>query len=384
MAAERPTTSSQRWGVLLAVSAGLIACMSTNAADVPVVGGAPGEPAAKPVPVGLAAMGKLSFAYRSGDWPDQGFAGIGRLRDTFDGVAIGIPWDLLQPAPDKLDTAVIDQALAEVARYNAGARKPLWVRLRVFASQRAPDWAKKLGGDPVQVRAPNDDQPLRIGRFWEPAFRQAWRRLQDQLAARYDAHPLVRGVSISSCTSRGAEPFILPLDKDSTQSLKRAGFTDAAYERCLMEAVDDYAAWRLTPVDYTFNAYHHIDDRPRVDYAVTIAVMERFRRKLGSRAILMNHGLTYPPLDRAKPVHEAFKRLGPPVSMQMLAPDSSPWDAAITLAARELRADSVEIWPAAGRKFSGYEALPEGQLRNWSDRLRKASAERSAPAPKAP
>ncbi|HEV8689977.1 MAG TPA: hypothetical protein VGQ91_06770, partial [Ideonella sp.] len=174
---------------------------------------------------------------------------------------------------------------------------------------------------------------------------------------------------------------ILPLDKDSTQALLRAGFTDAAYERCLREAVDDYAAWRLTPVDYTFNAYHRIDGQPRLDYSVTVAVMEHFRQKLGSRAILMNHGLTYPPLERARPVLEAFKRLGPPVALQMLAPDSSPWDAAITYAARDLRADSVEIWPAANSKFSGYETLPEGQLRGWSERLRRASADKASSQP---
>jgi len=236
----------------------------------------------------------------------------------------------------------------------------------------------------VQVRAPNHEEPLLLGRFWQPGYRQAWRKLQQQLAARYDEHPLIRGVSITSCTSRVDEPFILPLDDASIQALKRAGFTDAAYERCLKEAVDDYAAWHFTPVDYSFNVYHRIDGPPRLDYAVTLAVMAQFRQQLGPRGILMNHGLTYPPLARVKPLHDAFMRLGPPVSMQMLAPDSSPWDAAITLAAHDLRADSVEIWPAAGRKFSGYETLPEGQLRNWSDRLTKASRERSPSSPKAP
>ncbi|HEV8689258.1 MAG TPA: hypothetical protein VGQ91_03100, partial [Ideonella sp.] len=143
----------------------------------------------KSVPAGLVAMGRLAFAFRSGDEPDQGFAALARQRDLFDGVAVGVPWDLLQPAPDRLDTSVIDRALAEVARYNGAARKPLWIRLRVFASHRAPAWAKKLDGEPVEVRTPHHEQPLLLGRFWASNYRQAWRRLQEQLAARYDAHP---------------------------------------------------------------------------------------------------------------------------------------------------------------------------------------------------
>jgi len=355
----------RRIGIGLLLTA-LGACTPGARATAPEVA----APVAKPVPRGLVAMGRIGFAFRAGEPADNSLAALQRQQDAFDGVVISAAWDTLQPAPDKLDTRSIDDALAAVAAYNAKAAKPLWVRLRIFASHRAPAWASQLGGGPAEVRGHQaGGEPLRIGRFWHPAYRQAWRELMNTLAGRYDAHPLVRGISVTSCTSRAAEPFILPLDRESIGNLRRAGFSDDAYRQCLLGAVGDYAAWKATPVDYTFNAFHRTDGRTRVDHDTTIEVMRQFRRAFGERAILMNHGLTFPPREGAKPLYAEFAALGPPVSLQMFAPDSSPWDAAILYAVRELKAGSVEIWPAVNKKFGGYESLPVGQLRGWSARL---------------
>lgn len=334
----------------------------------------------KTVPTGLVVMGRLGFAFQSRIEADHRLDALARRIDLVDGVAIAVPWDLLQPEAGKLDTSALDRALAQVSRYNEAAKRPLWVRLRIFASHRAPTWVKQLSGGAVQVRTPHHDEALQIARFWTEPYRRAWRQLQTDLAQRYDANPLVRGVSITSCTSRADEPFILPLDRDSIDALHKAGFSDAAYERCLREAPDDYAAWRKTPLDYTFNPFHRTDGPRKVDPAVSIDVMESFRRQLGGRAILMNHGLTYPLHDRAQPIYAALKRLGPPVALQMFAPDSSTWDAAIGIGIQEFAADSIEIWPAVSPKFGGYESLPDGRLSGWSERIRRAAQQRSVSA----
>lgn len=369
----RCVKAAERAGLARRLGAALLLAMvgAGTAGAPPAAPEPPTSTPVKAVPHGLVAMGRIGFAFQAGEPADNSLAALQRQRDAFDGIVISAAWDDLQPAPDKLDTRSIDDALAAVARYNSTATKPLWVRLRIFASHRAPAWAKQLGGGAVEVRGPQGASlPLQIGRFWHPAYRQAWRQLMTTLAARYDLHALVRGISVTSCTSRAAEPFILPLDRESVGNLQRAGFNDDAYQQCLHDAVDDYAAWKATPVDYTFNAFHRTDGRNRIDHEVTQSVMRQFRRTYGERGILMNHGLIHPPNERAKPLYAAFAAMGPPVSLQMFAPDSSPWDAAILYAVRELRAGSVEVWPAVNRKFSGYEGLPIGQLRGWSARLR--------------
>ena len=95
----------------------------------------------------------------------------------------------------------------------------------------APDWAKQLGGAPIATEH-NGKQRI-LGRFWSEAYRQAWSRLQVQLAARYDALPLIREVAITSCMSFTAEPFFLPTEPTVANPLRAAGYTDAAHRQCL-------------------------------------------------------------------------------------------------------------------------------------------------------
>ena len=83
-------------------------------------------------------------------------------------------WKQLQPTPQSEigDNNVIDQALAEVRAYNErNPHKPLGVKLRVWGGFEAPDWAKHLGGMPIETTY-NNKQRI-IGRFWSPARRQA-------------------------------------------------------------------------------------------------------------------------------------------------------------------------------------------------------------------
>ena len=113
--------------------------------------------------------------------------------------------------------------LAEVRAYNArNPGKPLAVKLRVWGGFEAPDWAMRLGGEPIPTV--HNGKPRSLGRFWSPAYRQAWSRFQDQLAAKYDARPLIREVSITSCMSFTAEPFFLPAEPTVAGPLRAAGY----------------------------------------------------------------------------------------------------------------------------------------------------------------
>src|SRR5205823_4103470 len=95
----------------------------------------------------------------------------------------------------------------------------------------------------------------------EPAYRQAWSRLQEQLAAKYDSRPLIREVSITSCMSFTAEPFYLPSEPTVANPLRAAGYTDAAHRQCLAHAIADYAPWKASRLVLSLNPFYGLTRR---------------------------------------------------------------------------------------------------------------------------
>lgn len=214
---------------------------------------------------------------------------------------------------------------------------------------------------------PDKAGSITIGRFWTPPYRAAWRRLQEMLAARYDDDPLVREVAVTSCASMTGEPFILPMMREDLAALHAAGFTDAAYEACLLGAIDDYAAWKRTVVDFTVNPFRASDQRPpRPDDAFTNRVLAAFRQKFGARGVLANHGLQAPLEPRQVAVYEQLKTLGPPIEFQAVRPVMN-WDATIDLA-RAYGASEIELWNS--RDAGGPANISLDQLKRWAAALR--------------
>ena len=75
-------------------------------------------------------------------------------------------------------------------------------------------------------------------------YRGAWAHLQQLLAERFDKRPLIKEVAVTACMSYTAEPFFVPTEDSVMQHLRANGFTDAAYKKCLTDAVTDYAPWQ--------------------------------------------------------------------------------------------------------------------------------------------
>jgi hypothetical protein len=152
---------------------------------------------------GLVSMGAYRFVGSGGD-PVNTLDPLNAKPGIFGGLVVIASWKQLQPTPGSQidDGNVIDQALAQVRAYNErNPQKPLAVKLRVWGGFEAPDWAKQLGGAPIDTVHRNKHRT--VGRFWSPAYRQAWANLQQLLAARFDKRPLIREVSVTaSCRTR--------------------------------------------------------------------------------------------------------------------------------------------------------------------------------------
>lgn len=309
-------------------------------------------------------MGKLNF-HLQGTAPDntQGEAAVhpGLLA----GMAVNLRWADLEPARGVFDFSPLDRALAAIEAGNrAHPGHAARAKLRVFAGPSAPAWVFDATGGPIEVTA--HDRTVPIPHFWTAAYRTAWRGLQNALAAHADADPRLGEVAISSCATVTDEPFIAPLSRDNLPALRQAGYSDAAFRACLAGAADDYAAWRLTPLDFPFNPFRATDGGrpvPEPDFAPRL--MEDVRARLGGRVVLSTHGLTASVPPAAQPIYEALRRLGPPIAFQFFAPRTD-FDQAVETGA-PFRPTELEIWQS--REAGGLATESEPQLLAWRNHL---------------
>lgn len=341
----------------------LVAAIAIALLTAPAYAGPP-SPASRPRFAsisGLVTMGRLNFVDDPTILPDNSLREANTHPGIYAGVVLNVTWQQLEPSEGVFDDAAIDQGLMQVRAYNArNPHQPLVAKLRVFGGPNAPAWAKSLAGGPVTLIERR--RAHLVGAFWSVPYGAAWRRLQSVLAARYDTDPLVREVAISSCASSTDEPFVIPLNRDNLPTLITAGYTDAAMQRCLMQAPDDYAAWTHVALDYTFNPWRSIaSGAPVLAPGFTLRVMDAFRARLGVRGVLGNHGITPRINPAAASVIAEIHRLGAPIEFQTRSP-RLVWDAAVQTAEAE-GVTELEVWQttAAG----GAAPVQLSQLQAW-------------------
>jgi len=98
----------------------------------------------------------------------------------------------------------------------------------------------RWAGPPIETIF--NEKPRSVGRFWSPAYRQAWAQLQQQLARalrQADGDPGGGGHQLHVLHGRAvrrADP-----GGRAAEPLRAAGFTDAAYKDCLGARRRDYA-----------------------------------------------------------------------------------------------------------------------------------------------
>ena len=214
---------------------------------------------------------------------------------------------------------------------------------------------------------------MEVGRFWSIPYRAAWKRLQDALAASYDTHPLVQEVAVSSCSSMTAEPFIVALNKDNIPVLHAAGYNDEAMKAGLLGAIDDYASWRHVALDYTFNLFRSCDNC-KIQAVPEFApqVMNTWRKRLGPRAVIANHGLQVQLTSAALGVCAEIKKLGSPVEFQTYSP-TVDWEASVRVGL-SYGVTELEIWDT--KESGGIAPISYQQLKTWQAAL-KASLPRT-------
>ena len=350
---------------------------NANANDDGGVSDAAANPVKAPIQ-GLIDMQDISWHDAEGGDPTFTMDNVNLFPSVFGGIVINATWSALQPSQNgPLDFSSVDDALAQVRAYNAAnPSAALGVKLRVYHGISAPDWAKTIGGGPVTIqRNPqgcNSDAAgacsLVVGKFWTTDYIAAWRAFQTHLAAKYDGEPLIRQVAVTSCASQTDEPFVPTVDVASREVLSAAGYTDEAQMACLSGAVDDFAAWKDTLIDFTFNVFGTEaaqDAGPRITAdagaGFALGVMAACRSSLGSRCVLDNHALSVPLRASDQPIYEAIQAMGGPTNFQTDAPKGIHCEWAATIAEGvALGAEAIEVWPET--KYAGFDSLMAPQV----------------------
>jgi hypothetical protein len=368
---------------LAACASGGAAAPAAVATPAPVETIAPVGLGAPKIPLrGLIDMQDISWHNTDNGQPAFDIANVDAFPGLFGGIVINATWSQMQPTINgPIDRTAVDAALGAVRAYNsANASAPLGVKLRIYGGSNAPAWAKSIDG-PIRIfRNPAgcggvvDSCLLTVGAFWTPTYISSWRSFLGKVAAIYDAEPLIRAVAVTSCAAQTDEPFVATSGPTGVAHLKTAGYTDDVEQACLSGAVDDYAAWTETPIDFTFNAFEKVDGG--VDAGFTKTVMSACRTKLGGRCILDNHALQTP-LTADLAIYAAIKADGAPINFQTASPEGMGciWPETITQGLI-LGARAIEVWP----KFQGFTTLTMPQVQALRD-LFSAPVPASTPAP---
>ncbi len=314
---------------ITACSGGSVAPTAVPAAvPNPVQAGA----AAPKAPIsGLIDMQDIGWHLTDAGQPAFVIGYVNQFPGVFGGVVVNATWSNMQPAANgPVDFTQVDNALNDVRAYNSQNKTaPLGVKLRIYNGDNAPLWAKQLAGGPISIfRNPGgcnnqtDTCPETIGAEWSAPYISAWRAFQAQVAAKYESEPLIRAVAVTSCATQTDEPFVPTSGPVSKAALGSAAvpYSDANEQACLMGAIDDYAAWQNTEIDFTFNTY--VKFTGGTDIAFTISVMNKCRASAGARCVLDNHALQTPLSAADSQVYTEMQTLGGLINFQTQAPQA--------------------------------------------------------------
>jgi hypothetical protein len=330
----------------------------------------------KPALTGLVDMGVQTAYQLDVPFPTVDTSVLTPYAGAFGGIVVNESWAQLEPSSGHEDWSDLIASLDAVQQWNDAHRStPVGVKLRIFAGNTAPGWAKQLGGPPITIDTKG--RPKQFGRWWTAPYRRAWSEFQHALAARFDPDPLVRAVAVTSCGTLTGEPFVLNTSKAAVRTMESAGWSAAAEQDCVDGALADYSGWRRTPVTFAFNPFVTVGDgRRSPDPSVTDAVMASCatsRSRGGPACVLGNNALSDgADSGRSAPVYDEVDALWsrhPDTFGVHFQTVSAGVDCPAIQLAVTHHATSVELWPP-NHGYRGFAAVPAATLEGWGRALR--------------
>jgi hypothetical protein len=157
----------------------------------------------------------------------------------------------------------------------------------------------------------------------------------------------------------------------------------------LMGAIQDYAAWKNTPIHFPINTFNRMmrevagrasgpgnrgGNRGGEDSEFAGSVMRACRKALGERCVLANHGLGTEMPQQIAGIVQAISNMGGPIHYQTESPvRMGGWDATVAAGVR-YHAAALELWPDP--RFQGFMTLSVEAVTALRDQLANAGPRR--------
>lgn len=198
-----------------------------------------------------------------------------------DGMALQIPWGMIERRAGDYNWRRLDELIAEAER--RGKRVTLHL-----LPLRPPQWLFDAGAEEFRFTMAMRDSPLRGRELrevipWDPVFLDRWAQLTAELGRRYNRHPAVLAVSITAPAPEMLLPGAIP-GTPAFRELERRYRRDvylAAWKRMIdvYQAAFPDKVKLLVPGIVLFDE-HFADD-----------VVDHARQRFGARLWLFNTGL---------------------------------------------------------------------------------------------
>lgn len=248
------------------------------------------------------------------------------------GIVVNETWADLQPngadstiiaAANGNGSNALDAAISDVTTWNtANPSNPVHIKLRVWAGEDAPLWAKQISPGPINGTTNGSStcsaaHSSCIGPFWSSSYEADYANLQSQLATLYDSNALIENVVDSACMTQNAEPMLQD-DYNSGSGLTHllaATYTDVKGYDCNVTSITNMEVWKQTHVSFSFNPYSMLTlpgsgnesglpvncSSPSPCEALTEYVVDTFASDLQGQAAVENNSIRYPTLGGSYP-----------------------------------------------------------------------------------
>ncbi len=171
-----------------------------------------------------------------------------------DGTLVRVTWADIEPTPGNYDWTILDDELQFAADENT------LVALGVVCGALGePSWLyEPLGSEPAAepfeffFRCDPEAEPCEVQNMplpWDGRFLSEWSELIAALGERYDGHPQISLVHMTSSTANGFEMQI-PFSPPDTQNWMAIGYDAALHAQSWRTVIDAFAAaFPTTPLD---------------------------------------------------------------------------------------------------------------------------------------
>lgn len=213
-----------------------------------------------------------------------------------DGFVQELRWNAAQTTPGGAITQAAQDALA-AGLADATTYGYSNIKLRVFAGDDSPTWAKNLGGGPISNWAdPVDGGLFTIPKWWAPEFLDAYGAFLVALRP-YLTDSRWKEVTVSGASTVYAEPCVRQFaDAGNRSTALAAGYTRALDIAAFERAIDlNHAAFSDLGISSSvaYNSFQQISDSGGIvtNQTQTFAFMDYQRSLMGPRGIWQNNSL---------------------------------------------------------------------------------------------